>query len=66
MNLISTILISIVITVCFIAAVAKFFNPRYTFGGKKYRTSFWSSLFFIIIGVLLITSLLVDYLSIDL
>jgi len=59
MNQTATILICIVISVCFMAAVFKALDPRFTFGGSRFRTPFWSSMFFVTLGALLIASLFV-------
>ena len=45
----------ILILICLYAAVAKYFNPYYTFGGEKYRTPFYSSMFYIILLALILT-----------
>tara|TARA_Y100001970_G_C14098835_1_gene784302 strand:+ start:258 stop:416 length:159 start_codon:yes stop_codon:yes gene_type:complete len=44
----------IALLICLYAAVAKYFNPYYTFGGETYRTPFFSSMFFIILIILIL------------
>jgi len=44
---------STAIGICLFAAFQKSRNPHYTFGGKKYRSKFWSSLFFLLLACLI-------------
>lgn len=41
------------IGICLFAAFQKSQNPHYTFGGKMYRSKFWSSLFFLLMACLI-------------
>lgn len=39
--------------ICNIAAVCKLYDPKFTFGGEFYRTRLWSSLFFVVLALLI-------------
>lgn len=45
----------IAVLICLFAGLQKVKNPKYTFGGDKYRTRFWSSSFFFFLTFLIIT-----------
>lgn len=53
----ATILIGIVGAICLFSAIAKICDENFTIGGQRFRTKFWSSMFFIILATLAFTSM---------
>ena len=56
-KLTSIILICIIGVITTLSAITKMHNEHFTIGGYKYRTKFWSSLFFIILALLSFSSM---------
>lgn len=57
-------LVIVVTIICFVAAALKASDPHYTIGGPEYRTPFWSSMFFVVLGLLLLLSLLLPFINV--
>lgn len=45
----AAILMGTVACISFVSACCKMSDPRFTFGGEKFRTPFYSSIFFILL-----------------
>lgn len=52
----ATVLITILGFIATLFIFIKFNNPHFTIGGPKFRTPFWSSMFFMVISIFSFTS----------